>query len=86
MSNSKWGFKSAEHALNYEAFKQRARSKSSPVKVYTGEELKKMAETMGFAVSSKHVPPQPKPAKKDELIVEIEVQNLPAGLMKFIKE
>lgn len=81
---AKYGYASAEHALNAQAKTQRQRSKNSPVKQLTGEELKAFAASRNMEVSEKHVPPQQKVAATTSE-VKINVDALPAHLRKFVK-
>lgn len=75
--SSKWGFKSAEHALNYHTKVQRTKNNTQPVKVFTGEELKKLAVTMGYSISDKHVD-----STKDTVVAS----DLPDSLLKYAKK
>jgi tRNA U34 2-thiouridine synthase MnmA/TrmU len=64
-------FKSREHLLNTENVKIRSKNKVQPVKVYRGEELKALADNMGFAVSEN--------AGRSG----IDFNNMPESLKKF---
>lgn len=78
---SKYGYASAQHALNAQAKTQRTRNKNSPVKQLTGDELKAFAATRNMEVSTKHVPPQEKATTE----IKINVDALPAHLRKYVK-
>jgi hypothetical protein len=71
--------------MNYQTKIQRSKSGKQPVKFYTGEDLAKLASSMGLVVSPNHKPQQPKPPKKEKIeYVEIEVDDLPEHLKKFV--
>ena len=77
MGNIKFGFMSSEHATNYQAKVVRSRNKKQPVKIYTGEELAKMAAVRGCNVSTNHTPPQAS--------ATIDISALPEHLRKLVK-
>ena len=77
------GYKSAAHALNHRLLKDKQRNAKSPVKRYAGEELQKLAQSMGMAVSE-NAPKHIEEVEEVE-IVEVDVDALPEHLKRFVK-
>lgn len=75
------GYKSAAHALNHTLLKDKQRNAKSPVKRYAGEELARLAQSMGMTVSAK----APQVIEEEVEIVEVDVDALPEHLKRFVK-
>jgi hypothetical protein len=76
------GFKSATHALNHTLHKDKLRNKRQPVKRYAGDELAKIAMSMGMTVSTN----APVVIEEDVEIVEVDVNALPEHLRRLVKD
>lgn len=70
-------FKSAQHTMNWVNLQIKKKNKKQPVKVFSEEEKKKLAQQMGVGVSEKPV------VQAEE---KIDYSSLPAGLLSFLNK